>query len=31
MEQGDHKYLMDQKGIYFELYEKQLLDEEENV
>jgi ATP-binding cassette subfamily B multidrug efflux pump len=31
MEQGDHKYLMDQKGIYFELYEKQLLEEEENV
>ncbi|HEY8784639.1 MAG TPA: ABC transporter ATP-binding protein [Mucilaginibacter sp.] len=31
IEQGDHQYLMDKKGIYFELYEKQLLEEEENV
>jgi ATP-binding cassette subfamily B protein len=28
MEQGNHEYLMQQKGIYFELYEKQLLEEE---
>jgi ATP-binding cassette subfamily B protein len=28
MEQGTHEYLMQQKGIYFELYEKQLLEEE---
>ncbi|BAU55296.1 ABC transporter ATP-binding protein [Mucilaginibacter gotjawali] len=31
IEQGHHQYLMDKKGIYFELYEKQLLEEEENV
>lgn len=31
IEQGTHQYLMDKKGIYFELYEKQLLEEEENV
>ncbi|HVV55359.1 MAG TPA: ABC transporter ATP-binding protein [Mucilaginibacter sp.] len=30
-EQGTHDELMEQKGIYFELYEKQLLEEEENV
>ncbi len=29
IEQGDHNYLMDKKGTYFELYEKQLLEEEE--
>jgi len=29
MEQGNHEYLMRQKGIYFELYEKQLLEEQE--
>ncbi|MDB5159369.1 MAG: ATP-binding cassette, subfamily [Mucilaginibacter sp.] len=29
IEQGDHEYLMRQKGIYFELYEKQLLEEQE--
>ncbi|TSJ40557.1 ABC transporter ATP-binding protein [Mucilaginibacter corticis] len=29
MEQGNHEYLMKQKGIYFELYEKQLLEEQE--
>ncbi|MDB4925299.1 ABC transporter ATP-binding protein [Mucilaginibacter sp.] len=28
IEQGDHEYLMQQKGTYFELYEKQLLEEE---
>ncbi|MEJ7693962.1 ABC transporter ATP-binding protein [Daejeonella sp.] len=28
MEQGSHKTLMAQKGIYFELYEKQLLEEQ---
>lgn len=28
MEQGNHKTLMSQKGIYFELYEKQLLEEQ---
>lgn len=28
MEQGSHKTLMSQKGIYFELYEKQLLEEQ---
>ncbi len=31
IEQGTHQYLMDKKGIYFELYEKQLLEEEENA
>jgi ATP-binding cassette subfamily B multidrug efflux pump len=31
IEQGNHEYLMRQKGTYFELYEKQLLEEEENV
>jgi ATP-binding cassette subfamily B protein len=31
IEQGNHAYLMDQKGPYFELYEKQLLEEEENA
>jgi ATP-binding cassette subfamily B protein len=31
VEHGNHTYLMDQKGAYFELYEKQLLEEEENV
>jgi len=31
IEQGNHQYLMQQKGTYFELYEKQLLEEEENV
>lgn len=28
-EQGNHQQLMQQKGIYFDLYEKQLLEEEE--
>ena len=28
-EQGTHSFLMDKKGIYFELYEKQLLEEEQ--
>ena len=28
-EQGDHEYLLAQKGLYFELYEKQLLEEEQ--
>ncbi|HTH82210.1 MAG TPA: ABC transporter ATP-binding protein [Mucilaginibacter sp.] len=28
IEQGNHQYLMQQKGVYFELYEKQLLEEE---
>ncbi len=31
VEQGNHSYLMELKGIYFELYEKQLLEEAENV
>jgi ATP-binding cassette subfamily B protein len=31
IEHGTHHYLMDKKGIYFELYEKQLLEEEENA
>ncbi len=31
VEQGTHDFLMQQKGNYFELYEKQLLEEEENV
>ena len=31
IEQGNHDYLMEKRGTYFELYEKQLLEEEENV
>jgi len=31
IEQGNHDYLMQQRGTYFELYEKQLLEEEENA
>jgi ATP-binding cassette subfamily B protein len=31
IEQGNHNFLMDLKGTYFELYEKQLLEEEENA
>jgi len=31
IEQGNHAYLMDKKGTYFKLYEKQLLEEEENA
>jgi len=31
IESGHHQYLMDKKGTYFELYEKQLLEEAENV
>jgi ATP-binding cassette subfamily B multidrug efflux pump len=31
IEQGTHKHLMDAKGAYFELYEKQLLEEEEKA
>ena len=31
VEHGHHQYLMDKKGVYFELYEKQLLEEEESV
>jgi ATP-binding cassette, subfamily B, multidrug efflux pump len=31
VEQGTHDQLMQQKNIYFELYEKQLLEEEENA
>ena len=31
IEQGNHEYLMQQKSAYFELYEKQLLEEEENA
>ena len=31
IEQGSHAYLMEQRGTYFELYEKQLLEEEENA
>jgi ATP-binding cassette subfamily B protein len=31
VEQGTHDELMQQKKVYFELYEKQLLEEEENV
>ena len=30
IEQGTHEYLMQQKNTYFELYEKQLLEEHEN-
>jgi ATP-binding cassette subfamily B multidrug efflux pump len=31
IEQGTHEYLMQQKNTYFELYEKQLLEEQENA
>ncbi len=31
IEQGNHSFLMQNKGSYFELYEKQLLEEEENA
>jgi ATP-binding cassette, subfamily B, multidrug efflux pump len=31
IEQGTHEWLMQHKGVYFELYEKQLLEEEENA
>lgn len=31
VEQGTHQSLMDKKGVYFELYEKQLLEEQENA
>jgi ATP-binding cassette subfamily B protein len=31
IEQGTHNYLMQQKGTYFELYEKQLLEEQETT
>jgi ATP-binding cassette subfamily B protein len=31
IEQGHHHNLMEKRGVYFELYEKQLLEEEENV
>jgi len=31
IEHGHHEYLMDKRGAYFELYEKQLLEEEENA
>jgi ATP-binding cassette subfamily B protein len=31
VEHGNHQYLMDKKSVYFELYEKQLLEEEENA
>lgn len=31
VEQGTHDELMDNKSVYFELYEKQLLEEEENA
>src|SRR6202012_1481557 len=31
IEQGNHTQLMKQQGAYFELYEKQLLEEAENV
>ena len=31
VEQGHHDDLMDKRGVYFELYEKQLLEEEENA
>jgi ATP-binding cassette subfamily B multidrug efflux pump len=30
-EQGHHQDLMEKRGVYFELYEKQLLEEEENA
>ena len=28
-EQGTHDFLMDKKGLYFDLYEKQLLEEQQ--
>jgi ATP-binding cassette subfamily B multidrug efflux pump len=31
IEHGTHRYLMEKKGAYFELYEKQLLEEEETA
>ncbi|NCD69789.1 ABC transporter ATP-binding protein [Mucilaginibacter agri] len=31
IERGNHDFLMQQKGAYFDLYEKQLLDEQENA
>ena len=31
VERGTHDELMDNKSVYFELYEKQLLEEEENA
>jgi ATP-binding cassette subfamily B multidrug efflux pump len=31
VEHGNHEYLMQLKGTYFELYEKQLLEEEQNA
>ncbi|QJD94433.1 ABC transporter ATP-binding protein [Mucilaginibacter robiniae] len=31
VEQGNHEDLMQQKGVYFELYEKQLLEEQESA
>ena len=31
IEQGTHENLIEKRGTYFELYEKQLLEEEENV
>ena len=31
IEQGSHQFLMELKGTYFDLYEKQLLEEEESV
>ncbi|HEY4326266.1 MAG TPA: ABC transporter ATP-binding protein [Mucilaginibacter sp.] len=31
IELGDHNFLMEKRGAYFELYEKQLLEEEENA
>ncbi|HEY2583849.1 MAG TPA: ABC transporter ATP-binding protein [Mucilaginibacter sp.] len=31
IEHGDHNFLMEKRGAYFELYEKQLLEEEENA
>ena len=31
IEQGNHDFLMEQRGTYFELYEKQLLEEEESA
>lgn len=31
IEHGHHEYLMEKRGVYFDLYEKQLLEEEENA
>ncbi|MBC7653602.1 MAG: ATP-binding cassette domain-containing protein, partial [Oligoflexus sp.] len=31
IEQGNHNLLMDKKGVYFELYEKQLLEEQQEL